>query len=222
MAEEVKPIRVKKLSELSESQKAALTGFHTPAGRKAALEELGVEHDQEFCDEAKTYLSNAREALYMNEGTPQNTVTQYPQDEINEDTGALVERFDAAQKRFDQNVVDYLTEEVDPNGVEQHSPGAKLDAGKPDLSLLLYFGRALLDVGAVGTFGAQKYTRGGWQTVQDGENRYTAALLRHLMREGQGEKYDADSGLLHAAHAAWNALARLELQLRGLSENKKG
>ena len=107
--------------------------------------------------------------------------------------------------------------EEDPNGLGQHEPGAKLDRGKPDASLLLLFGKALTAVAEVGTFGAAKYTRGGWQHVEDGVNRYTAALLRHVCQE-EYEQLDPDSGLRHAAHAAWNALARLELQLRGAQE----
>lgn len=103
--------------------------------------------------------------------------------------------------------------EVDPNGVAQHEPGAKLDAGKPDCSLLGYFGLALLEVAKVGTIGAQKYTRGGWQEVVDGYNRYTAAMLRHYFISN-GEEIDADTGMLHDAQVAWNALARLELKLR--------
>ncbi len=103
--------------------------------------------------------------------------------------------------------------EVDPNGVDQHALGAKLDSGKPDASLLLMFGKALAHVAEVGTFGAEKYTRGGWEHVLDGENRYTAAMLRHVLQEHY-ESVDPDSGLLHAAHTAWNALARLELLLR--------
>lgn len=106
-----------------------------------------------------------------------------------------------------------LKAEADPYGIGQHIPGAKLDAGKPDTSLLLMFGRALLDVARVGTFGSRKYTRGGWQHVDSGVERYTAAMLRHMLQEGQGV-FDAESGLRHAAQVAWNALARLELLLR--------
>lgn len=103
--------------------------------------------------------------------------------------------------------------------VDQHAPGAKLDSGKPDASLLGMFGRALLAVADVGTGGKIKYTRGGWQSVEDGVNRYTAAMLRHYFLE-QESAYDADlvdylgHETLHAAHVAWNALARLELILR--------
>lgn len=103
--------------------------------------------------------------------------------------------------------------ERDPTGRDAHAPGAKLDAGKADMSLLLDFGKALREVAQVATYGATKYTRGGWQTVPDGRNRYTAAMLRHLTAE-RYEAQDGDTGLAHAAHAAWNALARLELLLR--------
>lgn len=103
--------------------------------------------------------------------------------------------------------------ETDPTGIAASTPGAKLDAGKPDLSLLLMFGRALSAVGAVGTFGAKKYSRGGWQQVPDGINRYTAAMLRHVFKSFV-ERIDPDSGLPHWAHAAWNALAVCELILR--------
>jgi hypothetical protein len=103
--------------------------------------------------------------------------------------------------------------EEDSHGIAQHETGSKLDKGKPDASLLLMFGKALRAVSEVGTFGAVKYTRGGWQDVPDGENRYTAALLRHLLKEHY-EEFDQDLPVLHAAQVTWNALARLELILR--------
>lgn len=105
--------------------------------------------------------------------------------------------------------------ETDPNGKPQHTAGAKTDEGKNRLGLvLLGFSRALQEVGKVGTFGADKYTDDGWVEVPDGERRYTDALLRHLFREAEGEAHDPDSELLHAAHTAWNALARLDFVLR--------
>jgi hypothetical protein len=76
------------------------------------------------------------------------------------------------------------------------------------------FSRALIGVSLVGTFGADKYSDHGWLSVPHGINRYTDAMLRHWLREKNGEVYDDDSGLLHAAHLAWNALAVLELKLR--------
>lgn len=107
-----------------------------------------------------------------------------------------------------------LIKELDPHGLDQHAPGAKLDAGKvrPDL-ILSGMPRALLAVARVATFGAEKYTANGWREVPNGVQRYTAALDRHRLQEGI-ELADDGSGLPHAAHLAWNALARLELMLQ--------
>lgn len=105
--------------------------------------------------------------------------------------------------------------EADPSGKAAGEPGAKLDAGKNRLGLVMFgFARALQEVGKVGTYGANKYTDDGWVSVPDGGRRYTDALLRHLMREATGEMLDPDTALRHAAHVAWNALARLDLALR--------
>jgi hypothetical protein len=105
--------------------------------------------------------------------------------------------------------------EKDPNGKSQHETGAKLDAGKNRLGLVLSgFSRALVEVGKVGTFGAAKYTPSGWLDVPNGVERYTDAELRHMFAFFCGEEHDPDSGLHHLAHAAWNALACLELTLR--------
>jgi hypothetical protein len=96
-----------------------------------------------------------------------------------------------------------------------HQPGAKLDAGKPRMGLVLNgFCHALLAVGRVGTWGAAKYTDDGFLKVPDGVKRYTDAMYRHLLAEASGEADDPESELSHAAHTAWNALARLELMLR--------
>ena len=112
-----------------------------------------------------------------------------------------------------------MPQQHDPNGLAAHDPGAKLDSGKNRLGLVLHgFPRAITEVGRIGTYGARKYTDNGWMQVCDGQRRYTDAMYRHLMAEAAGENSDPESGLLHAAHAAWNALARLELLLRGKEE----
>ena len=61
----------------------------------------------------------------------------------------------------------------------------------------------------------RKNTRpNGWLAVPNGCERYTDAMYRHLLAEATGQQCDAESGLAHAAHAAWCAMARLELMLR--------
>jgi len=102
--------------------------------------------------------------------------------------------------------------EQDPNGLKANEPGAKLDQGKPRIGLMTEsFPLALTAVSAISTYGAVKYSRGGWAHVPNGIDRYTDAMLRHLL---DPRFDDPESGLPHAAHAAWNALARLELMLR--------
>lgn len=100
--------------------------------------------------------------------------------------------------------------ETDPTGKSQHEPGAKVDAGKYRPALVLGgFALALTEVSKVGTFGASKYTDHGWKEVPRGLERYDDACLRHWLEEKAGETSDSQSELLHAAHTAWNALARL-------------
>jgi hypothetical protein len=92
--------------------------------------------------------------------------------------------------------------------------GVKYDGDKVRPSLVLSdMSRALIAVSQVATFGARKYTPGGWLAVEDGLARYVDAKDRHRLSSAI-ESYDKESGLLHAAHEAWNALAVLEIMLR--------
>ena len=109
------------------------------------------------------------------------------------------------------------TEEYTNDSKDKVASGAtKYDGGKSPIyrGALSYFPRAISAVAAVSAFGASKYAWKGWERVDDGYNRYSDALVRHLAYEGEGEDVDPDSGLLHAAHTAWNALARLELLIK--------
>lgn len=109
-----------------------------------------------------------------------------------------------------------LDGERDPTGRKPGDPGAKLDAGKPRISLIINgFPRALWAIAEVATYGARKYSDGGWQSVPNGQERYFDAGLRHMLKQAMGEEKDLDSGLLHLQQKAWNALAELELYLRG-------
>ena len=106
------------------------------------------------------------------------------------------------------------TTEATPDGLDQHAPGAKLDAGKLRPALVLDgFANALLAVVKVGTDGAAKYTDNGWREVTNGFKRYSDAEGRHRLYRAAGETHDKLSGSLHLAHEAWNALAKLELYL---------
>lgn len=90
--------------------------------------------------------------------------------------------------------------------------GLKYDTDKPRMDLLPF--EALEEVAKVLTYGAAKYTDNGWQKVENAERRYLAALLRHLAARERGEKFDAESGLLHAAHMAADALFILWFEIQ--------
>jgi hypothetical protein len=93
--------------------------------------------------------------------------------------------------------------------------GVKDDREKAMMSVVFRdFARALEAVGDVGTYGVRKYAAHGWETVPDRERRYMDAMIRHMLAHLRGEKQDAESGLDHLAHMAWNALCVLELEQR--------
>ena len=115
--------------------------------------------------------------------------------------------------------------------IDQHTPGAKLDNDKIDMSLLEFLPNALLEICRVMDYGQTKYTRGGFLEVPNAVPRYTAAMLRHWIKECQGEKYDqgdpfydTEAGLpfkgtlRHDAQLVVNALFRLEYRMREENE----
>lgn len=112
--------------------------------------------------------------------------------------------------------------EKDPNGIDAHQPGAKLDAGKTQAWLCISgFSHALTCVADVTTKGAQKYTPNGWTEVQGGQARYMEAFGRHMLAMGRGELVDTDTGCLHKAQMIWNLLASLELELRDANKGAR-
>lgn len=103
---------------------------------------------------------------------------------------------------------------VDENGGVS-MPGAKHDGDKPRYLLALEsFPRALAAVNAVGEYGVRKYSRGGFLAVENGVERYSEAMVRHVIADALAAGSTDGEGLRHDAAAAWNALARLELRLR--------
>lgn len=87
--------------------------------------------------------------------------------------------------------------------------GIKYDTDKPRLAeMLVDFKEPLLALCKVWEFGANKYSKSNWKLVDNGKDRYTNAMIRHLFAE-DNSPVDDESLLLHASHIAFNALARL-------------
>lgn len=135
-----------------------------------------------------------------------------------------VREFERTQEFAEAVAATYpMPAEHDPNGLTPETGGAKYDAGKTLAWLCIgSFARALTCVAEVTTTGAKKYAPDNWIKVPDGESRYMNAAMRHLLALGRGEDLDPDSGHLHKAHAAWNLLCALELELRRVSAHPVG
>lgn len=54
------------------------------------------------------------------------------------------------------------------------------------------------------TYGSSKYGDNQWQNLDNFNDRYFGACMRHLVAWRNGENSDPESGLSHLAHAACN------------------
>lgn len=109
------------------------------------------------------------------------------------------------------------TKEFTLDSEEKVSSGAiKLDGGKVPVyrGFIAYFPRAIEEVARVSAFGASKYAWNGWESVDNGVDRYSDAEVRHMLDRAKGEILADDSRLMHLAHKAWNSMAVLELAIR--------
>jgi len=65
------------------------------------------------------------------------------------------------------------------------------------------------------TYGAKKYSANSWQKVEPFNDRYYAALRRHISEWRKGETIDPESGLHHLSHALCCVAFLLSRELRG-------
>lgn len=77
----------------------------------------------------------------------------------------------------------------------------------------------LEEVVKVYTFGAEKYAENSWQNLENGKERYYAALMRHLVAWRKGETKDEESQLHPLSHVIWNAIALLWLEMNNNKQN---
>lgn len=89
-----------------------------------------------------------------------------------------------------------------PEAKSSRGAGLKYDAGKLRYSLIPPV--ALAAIAKVLTFGAEKYAPNSWQTVENAEERYLDALMRHIEAYRDGVHLDSESGISHLSHAACN------------------
>lgn len=97
--------------------------------------------------------------------------------------------------------------------------GLRFDAGKSRVDLLPP--DALLEVGHVNRVGAEKYAPRNWEKGM-AWSKVIGPLMRHLFKWMAGETFDKETGQRHIAMVAWNALALLTYELRGIGEDDRG
>jgi len=95
--------------------------------------------------------------------------------------------------------------------------GVKYDGGKPRWDLLPP--DAMLELVKVYTRGAEKYADRNWEEGME-YHRVLRALKSHLNKWELGDSMDDEyPDLRHMAMVAWNAIALLTYELRGIGEN---
>lgn len=86
----------------------------------------------------------------------------------------------------------------------------RFNGGKPKLSLLP--AKALIAEARVWEMGEQKYGRDNWRKLWGDETVDVVldSAMRHMVAMLDGELYDSESGLPHAAHVRCNMAMLLE------------
>jgi hypothetical protein len=82
--------------------------------------------------------------------------------------------------------------------------GKKFDQDKLPLELIDW--AHVTEIAEVLQLGKEKYGPDNWKHLTNGEDRYFAAAMRHLILWRQGETVDPESQLSHLAHAACNLM----------------
>lgn len=98
--------------------------------------------------------------------------------------------------------------------------GRKDDSGKSLMHLIPP--HAEMALARVLTFGARKYAPENWRKVENPEQRYMAAAMRHMNAHRAGEVRDGESGELHLSHALTCLAFLVEIEeLRDGEEKRK-
>lgn len=94
--------------------------------------------------------------------------------------------------------------------IDGKNSGLKFDDGKTQFHLLPTL--AIEKVNRVLMHGAEKYGENNWRAVDNADERYWNAAMRHMFAWISGEKIDSDTGISHLAHAACSLMFLLELE----------
>ena len=102
--------------------------------------------------------------------------------------------------------------------------GIKYDSNKLDWSLMPW---DVIET-AINRFtvGKKKYERDSWKLLEDGKNRYEAAMLRHFNLYKQGVRWDEDPNFesnpsTHLQAALWNMMCLVWFELQDIKKEEE-
>lgn len=110
-------------------------------------------------------------------------------------------------------------EDIVQQHLESASEGLRYDEGKERVDLLPP--DALMELGKVYGAGSVKYAARNWEKGMPW-SKVLGPLMRHLFKWMKGETIDPEDGQLHIAKVAWNAIALLTYELRGIGLDDRG
>ena len=92
----------------------------------------------------------------------------------------------------------------------------RYNTGKPQLSYLLHYPKAMEALVRVLEQGAVKYEPLNWKLGNKPDEEYLDAALRHLFSHVNDGPYDDDIGVVSVAQAVWNLVTWIELNSDGI------
>lgn len=138
-------------------------------------------------------------------------------------TRNAMRRYEALRMIVDVPVVVSDTPAASARATDAFDPSSEgRKKGKVRVELVLEgMPNAIMALGQIMTWALEGkgYKEGDFLHVPDAAQKYRGGMLRHDLKEMMGHETDEESGYLHAAHTAWNALARLEIKLREQKQN---
>jgi len=87
----------------------------------------------------------------------------------------------------------------------------RFNQGKPQMSYLLHYPKAMTALVRVLEQGAIKYEPLNWKLGNKPDEEYFDAALRHMFSHYENGPYDKDIGVQSAAQAIWNLITYIEL-----------
>ena len=150
--------------------------------------------------------------MSINNATPQDwdrLRKQAPAIETTIDESMMQVYVDMSKEELEAYIFDDDEDVV--NSPNHYNTGSKHDEHKARMSLIPP--KALLEVGMVLTEGAEKYGDRNWKKLDNLQERYTSAALRHMMAHMAGETYDEETNLSHLAHAICCLMFKLEVEI---------